>query len=331
MADKEKKTEKVIEETTAEQNAIEEVLDVKETNQESVSEEKPEEVATDKSTAKAGKRSAKAVKEAEELAEKEERKAKIASGEVDSSTNADGETAAARGPVPITRTKLERRSKAYRKSVEAIDTNEKHDLKKAIAFTKTASTVKFDATVELHIRLGVDPKHADQNIRGSLVLPHGTGKTQRIAVFATGDNEAAAKKAGADIVGEADITKLLEAEKLDFDILIATPDVMAKLGKFAKLLGPKGLMPNPKSGTVTKDVAKAVSEAKAGRVEYRVDKQGIVHLAVGKVSFNDTDLADNIVAVVDSIKQARPSSLKSDYIVSIFLTSSMGPSIRVNL
>jgi large subunit ribosomal protein L1 len=183
----------------------------------------------------------------------------------------------------------------------------------------------------LHFRLGVDPKHADQNIRGSIVLPHGTGKTQRVAVFAPADQHAAATKAGADLVGFDEILDALKKEDINFDVLIATPDVMAKLGQYAKLLGPKGLMPNPKSGTVTKDVAKAVSEAKAGRVEFRVDKQGNIHQAIGKTGFTDTQLEENAQRLHEAVLAAKPNSLKGNYVLTIHMTTSMGPSVAVKL
>jgi large subunit ribosomal protein L1 len=191
------------------------------------------------------------------------------------------------------------------------------------------SHVKFDATVELHINLGVDPRHADQNIRDSIVLPHGTGKTLTVAVLT--DDAAGAKKAGADIAGHEDLLAQLEKGEMNFDVLITTPNMMAKLGKYARVLGPRGLMPNPKSGTVTSDINKAVSEAKAGRVEYRVDSTGIVHLGVGKVSFTADQLTKNIQAVMTSVKNNKPQSLKGNYFKAIYLTTSMGPSVAVEL
>ena len=181
----------------------------------------------------------------------------------------------------------------------------------------------------MHVRLSVDPRQADQNIRGMLVLPAGTGKNVRVAVFGDVEDIAAAKKAGADIAGGDDFLAQLDKGTIDFDVLVATPQMMAKLGKYARTLGPKGLMPNPKSGTVTKDVAKAVTEAKAGRVEFRVDSTGIVHLAIGKVSFGAAKLGENAAAVVASLKAAKPSSVKATYVKTVFVTTSMGPSIRV--
>jgi large subunit ribosomal protein L1 len=181
----------------------------------------------------------------------------------------------------------------------------------------------------MHIRLNVDPRHADQNIRGNLVLPAGTGKTVKIAVFAEADDAAKAKKAGADIAGIEEVTAALDKGNIDFDVLIAVPTLMAKLGKYARLLGPRGLMPNPKSGTVTPNVAKAVEEAKAGRVEFRVDSTGIVHLGIGKVSFGDKKLEDNANAVMASIRSAKPASVKGNYVKSMYIATTMGPSIKV--
>jgi large subunit ribosomal protein L1 len=276
-----------------------------------------------KATAKAGKRSAKAQKEAEEKVAKEDRKthAKEEKIEVESGSKLQQKP---------TRPKLERRSKNFRKSAELIEKNKSYVLGEALNLATQTSTVKFDATVEMHIRLGVDPRQADQNIRDIVVLPEGTGKTIRVAVFGDTEDVAAAKKAGADIAGSDEFLQQLDKGLMDFDVLIATPAQMAKLGKYARLLGPKGLMPNPKSGTVTNDVAKAVLEAKAGRVEYRVDSTGIVHLGIGKVSFGKDKLTKNAEAVIASIKAAKPGSLKGTYIKSVFVTTTMGPGISVS-
>jgi len=181
----------------------------------------------------------------------------------------------------------------------------------------------------LHIRLGVDPKQADQNIRETIVLPAGTGKKIRVAVYGEADDVAVAKKAGADIAGTEEFLQQLDKGIIDFDVLVATPMVMAKLGKYARVLGPKGLMPNPKSGTVTKDVARAVAQAKAGKVEFRVDEAGIVHLGVGKVSFGADKLMQNVQSVFASLKGAKPSSIKGNYVLTMYFTTSMGPSIKV--
>jgi len=270
-----------------------------------------------KSTAKAGKRSAKAVAEAEAKVEKEERKAARA--------EADAEVAEKpKQPVKPTRSRLERRGKGYRKAAEAVEKGKVYSLAEALELATKTSSVKFDASVELHVNLGVDPRQADQNIRANLVLPQGTGKAVRIAVFADD------KIDGADLSGVDDITKQLEKGTIDFDILISTPANMAKLGKYARLLGPRGLMPNPKSGTVTTDIAKAVAEAKAGRVEYRVDSTGIVHLSVGKVSFGGSRLLENAQAVMSSIRAAKPASVKGAYIKAVHVTTTMGPSITVS-
>ncbi|MDQ2972912.1 MAG: 50S ribosomal protein L1 [bacterium] len=210
-----------------------------------------------------------------------------------------------------------------------MDKSKEYTLAEAIDLAIKTSTTKFDSTVELHVRLSVDPRQADQNIRDQIVLPEGTGKKVRVAVFAEAEDAKEAKAAGADIAGDDDFLALLEKGKIDFDVLIATPKVMAKLGKYARVLGPKGLMPNPKSGTVTPNVAKAVSEAKAGRVEFRVDSNGIIHVGAGKVSFGAEKLNKNLAALFASIKSAKPSSVKSTYVKSIYLTTSMGPSIRI--
>jgi ribosomal protein L1 len=285
------------------------------------SDDTPEEaeVKEKPATAKAGKRSAKSQKVAEEKAEKEARKE---SGDAKS-------TEVKRGPAPKTRSKLERRGKNYRKSAELIDKSKEYTLDEAAELLPKTSTVKFDASVEIHVNLNVDPRQADQNIRATVALPHGTGKILRVAVFAPADQHEAAKKAGADIVGEDDFLQLLDKEQLDFDVLVATPQLMAKLGKYARVLGPKGLMPNPKSGTVTAKVADAVKEAKTGKVEFRVDKQGIIHQAVGKVSFKPNQLAENASTVLKAIKDAKPASIKGTYIEKITATTTMGPSIVI--
>lgn len=267
---------------------------------------------------KAGKRSAKARREA---AEEEARQAR--------KEEAQEEEAAKKGPAPKTRTQFERRSKAYRKAGESYDRKKEYPLKEAAEQAIKNSTTKFDGSVEMHIRLNVDPRQADQNIRDSLTLPHGTGKSVRVAAFVDGDDAKAAKEAGADVAGAEDITKKLEKEDIDFDVLIATPKQMPQLGKYARLLGPKGLMPNPKSGTVTNNVAQAVSEAKAGRVEYRVDSGGIVHLGIGKVSFGSDKIVDNAQAVLDSIRANRPGSIKGAFLLSVTLAPSMGPGVKV--
>ncbi|MGH7217970.1 MAG: 50S ribosomal protein L1 [Candidatus Microsaccharimonas sp.] len=224
---------------------------------------------------------------------------------------------------------MERRGKNYRKLAEKIEAGKLYPLAEAVKLAAETSPAKFDASVEFHVRLSVDPRQADQNIRTTVSLPHGTGKTIRVAVFAPEADHKAAKEAGADIVGDETFIAQLEKETIDFDILVATPQYMPKLGKFARLLGPRGLMPNPKSGTVATDVAKAVTEAKAGKVEYRVDKQAIVHLSIGKVSFGADKLAENATAFFDSLQSQKPSSLKGAYVKTITVTTTMGPGIKV--
>ena len=279
-----------------------------------------EAVNEDPKVAKAGKRSAKAIAETEEKQAKEERKAQAASSEEQQKPKTN-----ARPP----RSKLERKGKNYRKLAEKVEKDKAYSLAESVNLAIETNPAKFDATAELHIRLGVDPRHADQNIRDIVVLPAGTGKTVRIAVLADVDDAAKAKKAGADKAGSEEIFAQLDKGIVDFDTLIATPAMMPKLGKYAKTLGPKGLMPNPKSGTVTADVEKAISEAKAGRVEYRVDSTGIVHVGFGKVSFGADKLIQNAQAILTSIKSAKPSSIKGSYVKSIYITTSMGPSILV--
>lgn len=306
--------------TIAELNAaIKASGDKKVPDQTNVKGETSAEAETDtKTVAKAGKRSAKALKEAEELIAKEERKA---SGEE--------VPVKAKAPVTPTRSRLARRHKQYRKSSELLEAGKNYSLEQAVELAQKTSHVKFDATVELHVNLGVDPRHADQNIRDNLVLPSGTGK--KVVIAALTDDPAAAKKAGADIAGTDELLAALDQGKINFDVLISTPALMAKLGKYARILGPRGLMPNPKSGTVTTDIDKAVAEAKAGKVEYRVDSTGIVHLGIGKVSFTAPQLTKNLQAVLASIKAAKPSGVKGNYIKSVHLTTTMGPSIKVDL
>ncbi len=270
--------------------------------------------------AKAGKRSAKALAETEEKVAKEERKEQAEEA---------SEQVVAKPAQKAARTKLERSSKKMRKAAELIEKDKEYSLGEAIALAEKTSTTKFDSTVEVHVRLSVDPKHADQNIRENIVLPAGTGKTVKIAVFGEADDVAAAKKAGADIAGSDEFLQQLEKGIIDFDVLIATPTVMAKLGKYARVLGPKGLMPNPKSGTVTKDVVKAIEQSKAGKVELRVDESGIVHLGIGKVSFGTEKLMQNSQAVFAAIKNAKPSSIKGNYVTSVHMATTMGPSIRI--
>ncbi|QQG50484.1 MAG: 50S ribosomal protein L1 [Candidatus Saccharibacteria bacterium] len=282
-------------------------------------------VKEEKTVAKAGKRSEKALAEAEAKAEKEARKE--AGDTAPQSEEAEANTK--KGPKPVTRPRAERRGKNYRKVAVNVEAGKVYSLAEALEIATKTSPVKFDASVEVHVRLGVDPRQADQNIRTTVSLPNGTGKTIRVAVFAPEADHAAATKAGADIVGDDEFIKLLEKGEMNFDILIATPQYMPKLGKYARALGPRGLMPNPKSGTVATDVAKAVTEAKAGKVEYRVDKQAIVHLSIGKVSFGAEKLAGNAKAFFDSLQSQKPSGLKGAYVKSTSISTTMGPGIKV--
>lgn len=271
-----------------------------------------------KPTAKAGKRSAKGIEQAEEKVEK------IESQKHRDETEAEKSKATPKAVKPA-RPKSERKGKNYRESYKLIDQAKSYSIEEAVELVKKTSKVKFDASVELHVNLGVDPRQADQNIRGNLVLPGGTGKQVRVAVF---DD---AKVASADLVGIDNISKALEKGEIKFDVLIATPANMAKLGKFARLLGPRGLMPNPKSGTVTTDVDKAVKEAKAGKVDYRVDSTGIVHVAVGKVSFDAKKLVENVEALLNNIRSQKPASIKGNFVKAIHVSSSMGPSINLQV
>lgn len=283
-------------------------------------EEQPKEEK--KTAAKAGKRSEKGLSEAKEKAEK-----------IESQKSSDDEqekpAAKAKAPQKPPRSKLERRGKKYKDAVKTIDKTKQYSLKEAVDLAAKSSTTKFDSTLEMHVRLNVDPKQADQNIRDSVVLPSGTGKTVRIAVYSDDQNVEKAKKAGADIAGSDDFLADLDKEKIDFDILIATPNVMQKLAKYARLLGPKGLMPNPKSGTVTADVEKAIQQAKAGKIEYRVDSYGIIHSPIGKASFGADRLLKNAEALLASIKQNKPSSIKGSFVVSITVASTMGPGVKI--
>ncbi len=274
--------------------------------------------------AKAGKHSAKGIKETAE------KQAKIERQHHKDETVKEIETPIKpKKLVKPTRSKLERRSKKYKESVKLIEKGKDYTLAEALELALKTNPSKFDASVELHIKLGVDPRQADQNIRGTVSLPAGTGKDVRVAVFADVDDAKKAKAAGADIAASDEFLQQLDKEQIDFDVLISTPLMMAKLGKYARLLGPKGLMPNPKSGTVTKDVVVAVKEAKAGKVEYRVDSTGIIHLSLGKTNFKQDDLKQNADAIIAAIKTAKPSSIKGSYVQSVFVTTTMGPSIRV--
>lgn len=222
--------------------------------------------------------------------------------------------------------------KKYAKAEEAIERDKRYALEDALKLVVEHKTAKFDETVELAVRLGVDPRQADQNVRGTVVLPNGTGKVFRVLVLAKGDKEREAREAGADFVGGEELVKKIQEENwLDFDRVIATPDIMGAVGRIGKILGPRGLMPNPRVGTVTFDVAKAVQEVKAGKVDYRVDKAGVVHARIGKVSFGDGKLAENAHALLGAILRSKPASAKGNYVKSVAVAATMGPGVRVDV
>lgn len=221
--------------------------------------------------------------------------------------------------------------KRYAEAVKLVEKNKLYDLEEATEVLKKTASAKFDETIEAHLKLGVDGRHADQQVRGAVVLPHGTGKNVKILVFAQGDKVEEALAAGADYAGGAEfIPKIQNEGWMDFDVVIATPNMMGTVGRLGRVLGPKGLMPNPKAGTVTMDVTKAVEEAKAGKIEYRLDKANIIHVPVGKASFSSQDIADNFKALMDAVVKAKPSSAKGQYLKSVTITSTMGPGIRLN-
>ena len=223
------------------------------------------------------------------------------------------------------------KGKKYKASAELIDKSRAYDPAEAIKLVCETSKAKFDETIELHVRLGVDSRHADQQVRGAVVLPNGTGKTVRTLVFAKGDKAEAAKAAGADYVGEMDmVEKIMKENWFEFDVVIASPDMMATIGRLGKILGPKGLMPNPKAGTVTPDVARAVTEAKAGKIEYRLDKTNIIHCPIGKASFGGEKLEENFNTLMAAVIKARPAAARGQYIKSCTIASTMGPGIKVN-
>ncbi len=225
------------------------------------------------------------------------------------------------------------RGKNYQESVKKVDSNIKYQAQEAVELVKQATFVKFDETVELHLRMGVDPRSADQQVRGVALLPHGLGKQVRVLVFAQGEAERIANESGADFVGNDEMVKKIEGGWLDFDVSIATPDMMGKVGKLGKILGRKGLMPNPKSGTVVPadDLDRAISDARKGRVEFRLDRTAIIHVPIGKVSFETTKLYENLIALIEAIIKAKPSGAKGQYIRSATITSTMGPGIKLDL
>ena len=317
-AEVKEKVEKVAEKV---KDNLEEAHSIAEGVKEAVKEDITEKVEEAKETyAKSGKKSKKHIEEVKAEEERQERKKERAAEEA---------TVKPKGAAPVTRPKIERRGKKYQAAAKQVEKGKAYSLKDAIDLAIKTNPAKFDASVEIHARLGVDPRQADQNIRTTLVLPNGNGKTVKVAVFAPLDAAKAAKSAGADIAEDEEFLKRLEKGSIDFDILISTPQYMPKLGKYARLLGPKGLMPNPKAGTVTMDIEKAVKEAKAGKVEYRVDKQAIVHIGIGKLSFGQEKLLENAEAFLKSLKAQRPNSLNGTYVKSVYLATTMGPSIQL--
>lgn len=224
-----------------------------------------------------------------------------------------------------------KRGKKYKESAKLVDRAALYDPAQALDLAKQTAKAKFDETVEAHIKLGVDSRHADQQVRGAVVLPHGTGKTVRVLVFAKGDKAKEAEQGGADFVGAEDMVAKIQNESwFGFDVVVATPDMMGVVGRLGKVLGPKGLMPNPKAGTVTMDVAKAISEIKAGKIEYRLDKTNIIHCPIGKASFDSQKLTDNFHTLLEAIVKAKPAAAKGQYLKSVVVSSTMGPGIKVN-
>ncbi|CAM3565003.1 MULTISPECIES: 50S ribosomal protein L1 [Brevibacillus] len=224
---------------------------------------------------------------------------------------------------------MAKQGKKYQEAVKLIDKNKVYEVSEGVELVKKAASAKFDETVEAAFRLGVDPKRADQQIRGAVVLPHGTGKVQRVLVFAKGEKAKDAEAAGADYVGDADMIAKIQGGWFEFDVIVATPDMMGEVGKLGRVLGPKGLMPNPKTGTVTFDVTKAVNEIKAGKIEYRVDKAGNIHAPIGKVSFDADKLAENLAALTEALNRAKPAAAKGVYMRNVTISSTMGPGVRV--
>ena len=224
-----------------------------------------------------------------------------------------------------------KKGKRYQEAVKLVEKTKLYDLDEAVAILKKSANAKFDETIEAHIRLGVDGRHADQQVRGAVVLPHGTGKTVKVLVFAKGDNVDKALAAGADYAGGDELVPKIQNEGwLDFDVVIATPDMMGVVGRLGRVLGPKGLMPNPKAGTVTMDVVKAIEDVKAGKIEYRLDKANIIHVPVGKASFSEENISDNFSALMSAIIKAKPAAAKGQYLRSVTITSTMGPGIKLN-
>ncbi len=227
--------------------------------------------------------------------------------------------------------KLAKRGKKYEDAIKLVDRKQQYSAEEALELVKKTSTASFDETVEIALRLGVDPRKNDQQIRGAVVLPHGTGKTKRVLVFAKGEKAQEAEAAGADFVGEEDLVAKVQEGWLDFDVVVATPDMMAQVGRLGKILGPKGMMPNPKTGTVTMDIKKAVEEIKAGKVEYRLDKAGNIHAPLGKVSFETSQLVENFNTIVDAVLKAKPAAAKGKFMKNVTVSSTMGPGIKVDV
>ncbi|SKC34890.1 large subunit ribosomal protein L1 [[Eubacterium] yurii] len=226
---------------------------------------------------------------------------------------------------------MAKKGKKYQDALKKYDVKNFYDASEALGIVCDVATAKFDETVEVHVKLGVDSRHADQQVRGAIVLPHGTGKTNRVLVFAKGDKAKEAETAGADFVGAEELVQKIQGENwFDYDVIVATPDMMGVVGRLGKILGPKGLMPNPKSGTVTMDVSKAISEIKAGKVEYRLDKTNIMHVSIGKVSFGKEKLFDNFKALLDAVVKAKPTTAKGQYLRSVTTASTMGPGVKIN-
>ncbi|MBO5239208.1 MAG: 50S ribosomal protein L1 [Lachnospiraceae bacterium] len=225
-----------------------------------------------------------------------------------------------------------KKGKRYAEAAKMVDRTTTYDVSEAVSIVKKSASAKFDETVECHIRLGVDGRHADQQVRGAVVLPHGTGKTVRVLVFAKGAKLDEAQAAGADFVGGEELIPKIQNEGwLDFDVVVATPDMMGVVGRLGRVLGPKGLMPNPKAGTVTMDVTKAIADIKAGKIEYRLDKANIIHVPIGKASFSEEQLADNFQTLIDAINKAKPSAAKGQYLRSVTIASTMGPGVKLNV
>lgn len=322
MAEDAKDVKDEVVETTEETTDVNDVDDAAD----EVAEVATDDTATDEKDegvryAKSGKKSKKHIEEVKAEEERQARKAETKAAEEAGDKP--------KGAVPVTRPRIERRGKKYQEAAKKIEKGKIYSLEEALKLAIETNTTKFAGTVEAHVRLGVDPRQADQNIRTTVVLPNGNGKSVKVAVFAPLDEAKKAAGAGADIAEDEEFLKRLDKGEIDFDVLISTPQYMPKLGKYARMLGPKGLMPNPKAGTVTTDIEKAVKEAKAGKVEYRVDKQSIVHIGLGKTDFDVAKLLENANVFFESLKGQKPASIKGTYVKSVYITTTMGPSIQI--